>query len=100
MHSTSLIPAGAQVFNTYADPPNADLLRRYGHVEDVNENDECEIGLADVVHVFSDSSETDPGTGRMSREEAEERAEWLLDCEDGEEYVLFLLFFSFFFGQN
>ncbi|TIB66692.1 hypothetical protein E3P77_02096 [Wallemia ichthyophaga] len=27
------IKAGEQVFNTYDDPPNSDLLRRYGHVD-------------------------------------------------------------------
>ncbi|KAF8885524.1 hypothetical protein BD779DRAFT_1611954 [Infundibulicybe gibba] len=33
MVSTKPIPAGSQVWNTYGDLPNAELLRRYGHVD-------------------------------------------------------------------
>ncbi|KAM0750388.1 SET domain-containing protein [Meredithblackwellia eburnea MCA 4105] len=73
MHSTSFIPAGSQIWNTYADPPNSDLLRRYGHVDDVNLNDEVELGLEDVVEYFV-------GQGK-ERDDTEERAEWL--CEMG-----------------
>jgi len=43
MRATKDILAGEQIFNTYADPPNSDLLRRYGHVDEPNENDIVEI---------------------------------------------------------
>lgn len=43
MRATKDIAAGEQIFNTYADPPNSDLLRRYGHVDEPNENDIVEI---------------------------------------------------------
>ncbi|KIJ60009.1 hypothetical protein HYDPIDRAFT_117671 [Hydnomerulius pinastri MD-312] len=33
MVSTKPIKKGEQIFNTYGDPPNSDLLRRYGHVD-------------------------------------------------------------------
>lgn len=33
MISTKDIARGDQIWNTYGDPPNADLLRRYGHVD-------------------------------------------------------------------
>ncbi|KAG0701264.1 hypothetical protein DFH29DRAFT_927594 [Suillus ampliporus] len=33
MVTTKPIKAGEQIFNTYGDPPNSDLLRRYGHVD-------------------------------------------------------------------
>ncbi|KAG9220435.1 hypothetical protein CCMSSC00406_0003891 [Pleurotus cornucopiae] len=33
MVSTKPIKAGEQIFNTYSDLPNAELLRRYGHVD-------------------------------------------------------------------
>ncbi|PFH49761.1 hypothetical protein AMATHDRAFT_146943 [Amanita thiersii Skay4041] len=33
MVSTKLIKAGEQIWNTYGDLPNAELLRRYGHVD-------------------------------------------------------------------
>ncbi|KAN0091574.1 hypothetical protein V8E55_005140 [Tylopilus felleus] len=33
MVTTKNIKRGEQIFNTYGDPPNSDLLRRYGHVD-------------------------------------------------------------------
>lgn len=33
MATTKPIKKGEQIFNTYGDPPNSDLLRRYGHVD-------------------------------------------------------------------
>jgi N-lysine methyltransferase SETD6 len=33
MRSTRPIKKGEQIYNTYADPPNSDLLRRYGYVD-------------------------------------------------------------------
>ncbi|KAK4700493.1 N-lysine methyltransferase SETD6, partial [Phenoliferia sp. Uapishka_3] len=73
MMSTSFIPAGSQIFNTYADPPNADLLRRYGHVDDDNAADEVEIGLETIVEMFVEAHHT-------TEEEGEARAEWLLEA--------------------
>ncbi|KAL8276921.1 hypothetical protein RQP46_010649 [Phenoliferia psychrophenolica] len=72
MMSTSFIPSGSQIFNTYADPPNADLLRRYGHVDDDNAADEVEIGLETVVEMFVEG-------GKTTESEGEARAEWLLE---------------------
>ncbi|GAA6018787.1 hypothetical protein JCM8202_002231 [Rhodotorula sphaerocarpa] len=72
MMSTSHIPAGAQIYNTYADPPNSDLLRRYGHVDEVNDSDLVEVGLETVVDLVGEAR-------GMSEEEREARAEWLLE---------------------
>lgn len=72
MMSTTFIPAGSQIFNTYADPPNSDLLRRYGHVDDSNPADLVEIGLESIVDLVG------AGVG-MEESEREERAEWLLE---------------------
>ncbi|KAI6121898.1 SET domain-containing protein [Pisolithus sp. B1] len=33
MATTKPIKKGEQIFNTYGDPPNSDLLRRYGHID-------------------------------------------------------------------
>lgn len=79
MLSTSFIPAGSQIFNTYADPPNSDLLRRYGHVDDENSADLVEIGLESVVDLIGEA------TG-LDEQEREVRAEWLLEVGI-EEYV-------------
>ncbi|GAA5936316.1 ribosomal lysine N-methyltransferase [Sporobolomyces koalae] len=72
MMSTARIAAGAQIFNTYADPPNSDLLRRYGHVDEENDADLVEIGLQDVAELVG------KGQG-LSEDEIEKRAEFLLD---------------------
>lgn len=79
MRSTAAISAGAQIFNTYADPPNSDLLRRYGHVEESNSNDLVEVGLEMVVDLVGVAMGLD-------EEEREKRAEWLLEMGI-EEYV-------------
>lgn len=72
MMSTSRIPAGSQIFNTYADPPNSDLLRRYGHVDEKNDADLVEVGLEDVAQLV--------GEGRgLEGDDIEKRAEFLLD---------------------
>ncbi|KIS68534.1 uncharacterized protein UMAG_03621 [Mycosarcoma maydis] len=49
MRATKPIAAGEQIFNTYADPPNSDLLRRYGHVDEPNGNDVVELDAKLVV---------------------------------------------------
>ncbi|GAA5821802.1 hypothetical protein JCM11251_001032 [Rhodosporidiobolus azoricus] len=72
MMSTARIPAGEQIFNTYAEPPNSDLLRRYGHVDEVNDADLVEIGLEMVVDLVGEPA-------GLSEEKREERAEWLLE---------------------
>ncbi|BGP19164.1 hypothetical protein JCM10213_006490 [Rhodosporidiobolus nylandii] len=72
MMSTSRIAAGEQIYNTYADPPNSDLLRRYGHVDEVNDADLVEIGLEMVVDMVG-------AAAGLSEEDREARAEWLLE---------------------
>ncbi|PVG02510.1 SET domain-containing protein [Serendipita vermifera] len=62
MVSTELIPAGSQIWNTYGDPPNSDLLRQYGHVDlipcqekaDITENFAFE-NPADDVEIRADT---------------------------------------------
>lgn len=50
MRATSDIPKGAQVYNTYGDFPNGDLLRRYGYVETGGtDSDIVEIKIEDIV---------------------------------------------------
>lgn len=53
----------------YGDPPNSDLLRRYGHVDDSNPADVAEI-TADLVAELACSSK-----------DKEERIETLLEVE-------------------
>lgn len=51
MITTKPIKKGEQIFNTYGNPPNSDLLRRYGHVDLVPTKDGKEGNPADVVEL-------------------------------------------------
>lgn len=74
-------------WNTYGDPPNSDLLRRYGHVDLVPLPDGTMGNPADVVEIDADLAVTvctrsfDPNaidiTGRI---------DWWLE-QEGDEYV-------------
>lgn len=70
MKSTQAIRNGDQIYNTYGELPNSDLLRRYGYVQTENQSNVVEI-LGDLVtSVFP-----------MSEQEKEARVDWLLDME-------------------
>lgn len=49
MRATRNIRRGEQILNTYSDPPNADLLRRYGYVDEWNGADEVELEASDLI---------------------------------------------------
>ncbi|KAG8902460.1 hypothetical protein FRB99_004460 [Tulasnella sp. 403] len=53
MSATQPIAAGTQIWNTYGDPPNSDLLRRYGHV-DIVPTPDGPGNPADVVEIKAD----------------------------------------------
>lgn len=53
MRSTSKIPKGSQVYNTYGDFPNGDLLRRYGYVETGGtDSDLVEITIENIAQAM------------------------------------------------
>ncbi|KAK9365892.1 hypothetical protein V1509DRAFT_631772 [Lipomyces kononenkoae] len=61
MRAIKFIPEGGQIFNTYGDLPNADLLRRYGYVRyGKTENDlveiEIELVMDSTAHGLSESN--------------------------------------------
>lgn len=89
MVSTASIATGSQIWNTYADPPNADLLRRYGHVDPDNAFDLVEIGLDFVAEKVGKQ------LMGLDEKDAETRAEWLLDL-GVDELVPSLVFFFVF----
>ncbi|EST09584.1 SET domain protein [Kalmanozyma brasiliensis GHG001] len=77
MRATKPIAAGEQIFNTYADPPNSDLLRRYGHVDEPNGSDVVELDAklilqAATTHLSSILS----SSAEEIRKDLEERLEW------------------------
>ncbi|KIJ11785.1 hypothetical protein PAXINDRAFT_101548 [Paxillus involutus ATCC 200175] len=115
MTTTKEIKQGEQIFNTYGDPPNSDLLRRYGHVdlvrldsassdsacgknEDVRmsdnnvRTDSIDVksmgNPSDVVEIRADLAvEVVRGFGSGSKKDMDERIEWWLD-EGEDEYVV------------
>jgi SET domain-containing protein 6 len=54
MVTTKPIASGDQIWNTYGDPPNSDLLRRYGHVDLVPLPQGGLGNPADIVEVRAD----------------------------------------------
>ncbi|KAG0149390.1 hypothetical protein CROQUDRAFT_669256 [Cronartium quercuum f. sp. fusiforme G11] len=89
MTVTKAIKAGEQIYNTYADPPNADLLRRYGHVDDHNPFDLAEVSLELCIKlaaaVFPETKQKQK-EDKISRLEA--RAEWALEMGLDEIFML------------
>jgi len=78
MVATARIARGEQILNTYGEPPNSDLLRRYGHVEEDNSADLVEIDLRDVARCAPEHSRAD----------AERRCEWMLDMGLDESFAI------------
>ncbi|KAF8517662.1 hypothetical protein JB92DRAFT_2905584 [Gautieria morchelliformis] len=55
MICTRDIQCGEQIWNTYGDPPNSDLLRRYGHVDLIPMGNGKQGNPADVVDIRADA---------------------------------------------
>ncbi|KAJ7267640.1 hypothetical protein B0H12DRAFT_1098154 [Mycena haematopus] len=84
MISTKIIRAGEQIWNTYGDLPNAELLRRYGHV-DMLPLPNGELGNpGDVVEITADLAvavlKTDDAVTK-------ERIDWWLE-QGGDDVVV------------
>ncbi|KAM5530522.1 hypothetical protein V8D89_015799 [Ganoderma adspersum] len=88
MVTTKPIKAGEQIWNTYGDPPNSDLLRRYGHVDLVplrpplsgvgNPEDVVEVRADLVVAAVS----------KKVKHDLQERVDWWLEEADDDVFVL------------
>jgi len=82
--TTKAIKAGDQIWNTYGDPPNSDLLRRYGHVDLVpladgsmgNPADVVEIRADLAVQVYSDAADL------------QERIDWWLEQGGDDVFII------------
>ncbi|KIY70636.1 SET domain-containing protein [Cylindrobasidium torrendii FP15055 ss-10] len=89
MISTKPIKAGEQIWNTYGDLPNSELLRRYGHVDLLplpngkkgNPGDVVELPANIVAAVVTEKLGTSQAT-------AEERIDWWLEEGGDDVYVL------------
>lgn len=77
MRSIRPIIEGDQIYNTYGNLPNADLLRRYGYVIPGSKDDLVEISSEMIIQKIS----------RHSEEELRRRIDTLMDEEVFDEYV-------------
>jgi len=87
MVTTKAIKAGEQIYNTYGDLPNSDLLRRYGHVDilEIPGSNALMGNPADVVEVPADLIPSVIGT---NPEILKERIDWWLDEGGDDVFVL------------
>jgi SET domain-containing protein 6 len=76
MRSIRAIPKGQQIYNTYGNLPNSDLLRRYGYVIPDSRDDIVEIPFEMIVETVSS----------LTKEEVERRIALLEEEEVFEEY--------------
>ncbi|KAG6820812.1 hypothetical protein H0H93_011106 [Arthromyces matolae] len=90
MVSTKPIKTGEQIWNTYGDLPNAELLRRYGHVDLLPLTQGGDGNPGDVVEVRGDIAlsvllKKDPS---LSEESIRERIDWWLEEGGDDVFVL------------
>jgi len=93
MAMTKSICRGGQIWNTYGDPPNSDLLRRYGHVDQVPLADGRLGNPADVVEIRADLvvSSVEQRFPEHATPRSSERVDWWLE-EGGDD--VFVVDFS------
>ena len=72
-------------WNTYGDPPNSDLLRRYGHVDVVPLRSPLagEGNPADIVEIRADVVVT-AVSNQNKGNDIQERVDWWLEIADDE----------------
>lgn len=88
MRANRRIQRGEQILNTYADPPNADLLRRYGYVEEWNGSDEVELNASFLVEAALQSEVDRPCGSPLSKRQLRERIEYLVSQGLEESFAL------------
>jgi len=90
MITTKPIKAGEQIWNTYGDPPNSDLLRKYGHVDMIPLPQGGEGNPSDIVEVRADLvvSVLIQQNCDISSESTKERIDWWLDEGGDDAFVL------------
>ncbi|KDQ21492.1 hypothetical protein BOTBODRAFT_99899 [Botryobasidium botryosum FD-172 SS1] len=82
MRATKPIKSGEQIWNTYGDPPNSDLLRRYGHVDMLTLPDGSIGNPSDVVEITADLV-----VDIVASEHSRERIDWWLE-EGGDDVFI------------
>ncbi|KEP52673.1 RuBisCO LSMT substrate-binding protein [Rhizoctonia solani 123E] len=82
MITTKSIAAGEQIWNTYGDPPNSDLLRRYGYVDVPGQGlDIVELRGSLLVECASSYAP-------LSSDQQKERVDWWLEMGGDDTFTL------------
>ncbi|KAI0339982.1 SET domain-containing protein [Trametopsis cervina] len=89
MITTRPIKADEQIWNTYGDPPNSDLLRRYGHVDELPlEPPLSGIGnMADNVEVPADL--VVKAVAKENTSAYQDRIDWWLEEVEDDTFIVF-----------
>ncbi|KAI0683143.1 SET domain-containing protein [Cytidiella melzeri] len=89
MITTKTIKAGEQIWNTYGDLPNSDLLRRYGHVDILPLHPPLSGAgnMADIVEVRADLVVQTVSKGGSAS--FQERIDWWLEEAEDDAFVIF-----------
>lgn len=83
MRSIKNISKGEQVFNSYSQHPNSEILRRYGYVEPHGSvHDFAEISLLDISRQFGAGDKFDTVIKNFKRIQEEEEEVFVLDSYD------------------
>ncbi|KAF7322034.1 Ribosomal lysine N-methyltransferase 4 [Mycena kentingensis (nom. inval.)] len=93
MMSTREIKKGEQIYNTYGDPPNSDLLRRYGHVDLVPlppslTADEPQPVLGNPKDLVEIRADLVPAVLQTAEEVKKARVDWWLEQGGDDVFVL------------
>ncbi|KAI0032909.1 SET domain-containing protein [Vararia minispora EC-137] len=88
MCTTKPVEKGQQIWNTYGDPPNSDLLRRYGHVDLVPLSNGRFGNPANIVEVRADLVVAAVATLCPAQAASEDRVDWWLE-EGGDDVFIF-----------
>lgn len=83
MRSIKKICKDEQVFNSYSQHPNAEILRRYGYVEPTGSvHDFAEISMTDLSRQFEPADKLDTAVRCLKQIQEEEGEAFLLDSYD------------------
>ncbi|KAF7967425.1 hypothetical protein HWV62_19045 [Athelia sp. TMB] len=88
MITTKPISAGEQIWNTYGNLPNSDLLRRYGHVDILPLPGGGQGNPADIVEIRADLVVSVLAAGGLAPDVSKERIEWWLEEGGDDAFIL------------
>ncbi|KZS98467.1 SET domain-containing protein [Sistotremastrum niveocremeum HHB9708] len=85
MVCTKAIKAGDQIWNTYGDLPNTDLLRKYGHIDLISDEGGTTGNPADIVEIKGDLVVQTFGRDPNA---LKDRIDWWLSQEEDDTFIV------------